>query len=226
MCRTVSPIREELAPGTLQAECRAGPGPAPGPQPHPVLLHGVQEEGLQGGPWEQSLLSDGGPGQGVSQPGPHDSCSAGLSPSFCSAPAGLVPTGSLRQGRLCIDPGGWGASRLPGSSPRVCQAGVAHVVPGAPSARDPWAWPPSSSQVQPPGSSLVHPTPPWREDTSKGCRGSALASGPLSWCSSPAAWGPPHPRKPPPQGLRRRAQPAAASGAGEVLQGQTRPRGS
>lgn len=35
------------------------------------------------------------------------------------------------------------------------------------------------------------PTPPRRQDTSKGCGGSVLASGPLSWCPSPAAWGSP-----------------------------------
>ena len=93
--------------------------------------------------------------------------------------------------------------RLPGSSPLVCQAGGAHVVPGAPSAilpaGDPWAWLPSSSQVQPPCSSGPPPAPPRRQDTSKDRRGSVLASGPLSWCPSPTARGPPHPQSPLPK---------------------------
>lgn len=106
---------------------------------------------------------------------------------------------------------GWGCPRGPRGPVSQGPLGLAtQLLPG----------PASRLESGPP------PTPPWRQDTSKGCRGSVLASGPLSWCPSPAAWGPPHPRKPPPQGLRRRAQPAAASGAGEVLRGQTRPRGS
>ena len=105
--------REELPPGTPQAECGAGP--------RPTAPSGPPARGGGGGAagWPPGAEP---PLRGRTRPGDQPARASQQvlrrpAPFLPVSPGGLIPTGSLRQGRLCIDPAGWGACRLPDSSP-------------------------------------------------------------------------------------------------------------